>query len=103
MRSLTHSWMMAFSGNQQTAPMMPVKVSRFRGVCAGYGDVWSLETATASAREGTGIMEDSASSRKRDIVPHGYPGTQGSDCQAPRATRGVSLFQRSRRNHLRGQ
>jgi hypothetical protein len=32
MRSFTHSWMIALSGNQQIAPMMPVTVSRLRGV-----------------------------------------------------------------------
>src|ERR1044071_1796727 len=95
--------MIARSGSQQMAPMIPVKVIRPRGLAADRGDGSSRGVATTSACEGTGIMEDSAASRKRAIVTYAHPRTQGSDRPAAGAARGVSVFQRGGRDHLRRQ
>src|SRR6478672_7068571 len=92
--------MMAFSGNQQMVPMIPVKVIRDFG--AG-----SLRLArsccgeTTSAFNGTGIMEGSGASLKHNILTYGHPRSQGTDSTAAGTARGIPVPQRGGRHDLR--
>src|SRR5580765_1603882 len=88
-RSATHRPMMARSGYMHAAPMTPVKVVR----CGGS----TLRPAGWRKMVGSGTDE------KRAIVAYAHPGTQGSDCEAARAARSLSVFQCGGRHHLRGQ
>src|SRR5262249_11978171 len=94
--------MIARSGNMQMAPMAPVNVRR-------WGPAAETLPCEAEARsrfdlaEGRRIIEGLGTGRNRDIVTYGHRGTQGADRSVARATRCVSLLQRRRRHHLRGQ
>src|SRR5215213_955869 len=99
--------MIARIGNMQMVPMMPVNVSRGR---SGSGFPWACSgepawraAGTALTFERAGIIEGSATDRKRDIVPYAHPRTQGSDCQAAGAAWGLPVLQPRGGDDLRRQ
>src|SRR5262245_24252383 len=96
MRSRTHMPMIARSGNMQIAPIAPVNVKR------GPREPLPFTLNGGADTEGL-IMEGSDTERNRDIVAYAHPRTQGADCPAAGAARGVSVLERAGRHHLRGQ
>src|SRR5476649_1857219 len=90
--------MIARSGTMVMVPIVPVNGPR-RGTLPVVPGMHAARGVLGDA-DAAGIMEGSGTSWRRVIVAYGHPRTQGSDRQAARAARGVSVLQRGGRDHL---